>query len=310
MPETAQTRAGGTSAGWTSAGWRAEAVAWLDDALAARGARRTGEVEQPRVRPWATVLTAPTTAGRVWLKASGPDTAFEAGLYLVLREVAAEWVLDPIGVDADRGWVLLPDGGPSLGAADGLADALVEYARLQRRLFPHVGRLLAAGVSDMRPAAMPRRLEQAVSAVRGELPSAFTDGTAAALVADWSTELAASSLPPSLDHNDLHEENVLSSGRFYDWGDSVVAHPFAAALHPLGVIRGALGDTAADTARDRYLEEFTDHGSPGALRAELDLACRLAIVARTLTWARAAGTGPGDYADAPRLTLLSLLEGR
>ena len=298
---------------WTGAGCRAEAVTWLDAALAARGAARTGEVEQPRVRPWATVLTAPTTAGRVWLKASGQGTAFEAGLYLVLREVAAGWVLDPIAVDPGRGWVLLPDGGPVLSRADGLADALVEYARLQRRLFPHVGGLLAAGVTDMRPAAMPGRFTEAVAAVRGELPAPFTDGTAAALVADWSAELAASPIPPSLDHNDLHEENVLTAGprpRFYDWGDSVVAHPFAAALHPLGVIRDRLGDAAADDARDRYLREFADHGSSARLRAELDLACRLAVVARTLTWARAAGAGPSDFADAPRLTLLSLLDAR
>lgn len=296
---------------WTGEAWRAEAVAWLDAALAERGATRTGEVEQPRVRPWATVLTAPTTAGRVWLKASGPETAFEAGLCLVLRDVAPEWVLDPLAADPDRGWVLLPDGGPVLGGADGLDDALVAYARLQRRLAPHVDRLLAAGVVDMRPAVLPERLLDAVAAVRGPLPAAFTDGTAARLVANWATELAASPLPASLDHNDLHGENVLSSGptpRFYDWGDSVVAHPFAAALHPLGAIRAELGAAAAERARDRYLREFTDYGPIERLRAELALACRLGIVARTLTWARAAGTGPSEFVDAPRLTLISLLD--
>lgn len=294
---------------WTGAAWRAEATAWLDEALAERGAWRTGEVVQARVRPWATVLTAPSSVGRVWLKASGAQTAFEAGLYVVLWEVAAEWVLEPLAVDVGRGWVLLPDGGPVLGGVEGLADALVEYGRLQRRVAPHVERLLGAGVVDMRPAVLPARLAEAVAVVRGELPAAFGDGTAARLVGEWAAELAGSAVPASLDHNDLHEDNVLSGPRFYDWGDSVVAHPFAAALHPLGVIRGGVGVAAAEVARDRYLAEFADYGSPRRLRAELELACRLGIVARTLTWARAAGAGPSEFADAPRLTLMSLLDG-
>ncbi|MGW5051012.1 phosphotransferase [Actinokineospora sp. NPDC004072] len=291
---------------WTDRGWRAQAVAWMDEALARRGAVRVGEVEQPRVRPWATVLTAPTSAGRVWLKASGERTAFEAGLYLLLREVAPEWVLEPLAADPARGWVLLPDGGPPLGDVSGLGSALVAYARLQRRLMPHVDRMLSAGVADMRPAVLPDRLAEAVAVVGGDLPAEFADGTAARLVADWACELAASALPASLDHNDLHPQNVLSGPRFYDWGDSVVAHPFAAAMLPLDVIGQALGEAAAAAAGERYLAEFADFGPADRLRRELVLARRLGIVARTLTWARAAGTAD-EYADAPRLTLLSLL---
>ena len=44
---------------WSSPAWRAEAVAWVDERLAAACLQRTGEVEQPRVRPWATVLRVP-----------------------------------------------------------------------------------------------------------------------------------------------------------------------------------------------------------------------------------------------------------
>ncbi|MGX7823997.1 aminoglycoside phosphotransferase family protein [Actinokineospora sp. 24-640] len=294
---------------WESAGWRERAVAWLDGALRSAGLARTGEVAQPRVRPWATVLTAETTGGRVWLKASGPQTAFEAGLYLVLAEVAPDRVLAPLAADPARGWVLLPDGGPTLDAPEGLGDALVEYGHLQRRLAPHVDRLLAAGVTDMRPAVLPARFTEAVAVVGGDLPAAFTDGTAARLVAGWAAELAESPLPASLDHNDLHAGNVLAGPRFYDWGDSVVAHPFAAALLPLQVIGDALGPAAAADARERYLAGFAEHGPVERLRADLALACRLGIVARTLTWARAAGSGPGEFADAPRRTLMTLLDG-
>jgi hypothetical protein len=94
---------------WTWPGWIAEATAWIDERLSAAGLQRTGPVEQPRVRPWATVLM-------------------------------------PLGVDAGRGWVLLPDGGPPLGELlDGealraaLCDAMAQYAQLQRALVPHAG---------------------------------------------------------------------------------------------------------------------------------------------------------------------------
>ncbi|HEY6707110.1 MAG TPA: hypothetical protein VJB61_05890 [Actinomycetota bacterium] len=52
-----------TIALWSSDDWRREAEAWQDGQLAARGIRRTGEVTQPHLRPWATVLRAPTTQG-------------------------------------------------------------------------------------------------------------------------------------------------------------------------------------------------------------------------------------------------------
>jgi hypothetical protein len=139
-------------------------VEWVDERLAAAGLERTGEVEQPRLRPWATVLKVPTAAGPVWFKAAAPATAFEAPLYELLARVAPEHVLRPLGVDAERGWMLLPDAGQPIGErlegeelVEALVAALVAYGRLQRTLQPHVGELLEIGVSDMRPAAMPAR---------------------------------------------------------------------------------------------------------------------------------------------------------
>ena len=43
---------------WSSDAWLGEAEAWLDQQLAANGIRRVGEVTQPHLRPWATVLRA------------------------------------------------------------------------------------------------------------------------------------------------------------------------------------------------------------------------------------------------------------
>ena len=82
-----------TIALWSSDAWRQEAVAWLDERLAADGTRRVGEVTQPHLRPWATVLRVPTTRGVVWLKAAGPETAFEVELYGLLERVVPERIL-------------------------------------------------------------------------------------------------------------------------------------------------------------------------------------------------------------------------
>jgi len=313
-------------------------VTWLDERLAAAGLRRTGEVEQPHVRPWSTVLRAPTTGGRVWMKAGGPGTAFEAGLYELLARTVPDAILVPLGTDAERGWILLPDGGPVLGRhiadpdlADRLAGALATYARVQRALEPHAPELLELGLADMRPAAMPARFDEALDTVRalGERRGAGYGLAVHARVAamrstvlGWCEQLAASPLPVTLDHNDLHPWNILGGGpvaiRFYDWGDSVVAHPFAATLVPLGVLRHRLqagvDDPRFARARDAYLDVFADRAPRAELIATLQLACRVAKIARVLTWERAlraaeedGGTLEERWATAPAETLGSLL---
>src|SRR6187549_3589108 len=102
---------------WTTAAWLDEATHFLDETLRTHGIERNGPVTQSRVRPWATLLEAPTSAGRVWLKAAAAGTAFEAALYARLHSVAPQRVLTPLGLDVERGWMVLPDGGSLLGHA-------------------------------------------------------------------------------------------------------------------------------------------------------------------------------------------------
>lgn len=314
----------------------AQAVAWMDERLAMAGRTRSGPVTQPRVRPWATVLQAPTDHGPVWLKATSPATAFEVGLYQLLAEVVPDRVLTPLATDRRRGWLLLPDGGPPLGQrlsgtplTDSFAAALVTYGRLQRDIASHAEAMLGLDVSDMRPSRMLERFDHALQlTAAGALDEhgRAAHRRVAAMrdtVASWCERLAASALPPSLDHNDLHPGNILGSGvedtRFYDWGDSVVAHPFAAMLVPLGILRrqlgGGLDHDLFTRARDAYLAGFADLAPHEDLVATLDVACRVAKIARALTWDRAvrAARESGqhvreDWAEAPLQTLASILD--
>ena len=316
---------------WTSAAWREQATRWLDGRLAAAGITRTGAVTQPRVRPWATVLTAPSTAGPVWFKACGPHTAFEVGLYEILQAAVPARVLAPIATDVDRGWLILPDGGPPLGERlsgaalwEAMAAVLPQYGQLQRDLADRVDDLLAVGVVDMRPAALPRRFPVAVEAGRdyverqGDAEDRARLRQVQALQAtfeEWCSRLEALPGVASLDHNDLHPWNVLPGGavKFYDWGDAVVAHPMASMLVPLEWMGSRAGAPEIARLRDAYLEAFSDLAPRATLVEALDLARRVGTVARSLVWHRAVSATPPedldpDFARAPLHALRPLLE--
>jgi len=322
---------------WGSQAWRQTAIAWLDARLAERGLERAGSVEQPHLRPWATALRVPTHAGVFWLKAAAPGTAFEIRLYPVLARLAPERVLAPLAIDEARSWIILPDGGATLGASasgerlvDGLCRAMADYARLQQSLAPHADELLRLGVTDMRAALMPQRFDEAAAKLRERLDRAGSDEERASFerasalrgaFIEQCRALEQSAIAPSLDHNDLHPWNIFADAegrgsRFYDWGDSVVAHPFASLLVALGFMRYQLKAAADDArilrVRDAYLAEYASVASHAELVREAELACRVAKIARVLTWSRALealeGDEAGELAGAPLRWFAALLD--
>jgi Ser/Thr protein kinase RdoA (MazF antagonist) len=179
---------------------------------------------------------------------------------------------------------------------------------------------------------MPGRFEEALDAARAYLDASGTEEERERLeritelreaVAGWSARLGELPGTATIDHNDLHPWNMLVGEggelrgvRFYDWGDSVVAHPFASMLIPLGFVERRLLETSSDRrpllrVRDAYLDGFRDLATHPELVETLEVACRLARVARALTWTRAlAGQkGPADerWASAPLESLTALL---
>ncbi len=301
---------------WNSPAWRSLALAWLDEQLAAAGIERTGDVAHEQVRSWAAVLKFPTTAGPVWLKAAGPSTAFEVPLYPLLQEAASTVVLTPIAVDPARGWVVLPDGGQPLGTqrtGEALVESLVtllpRYGHLQRELMPQVDTLLEIGVPDLRPSSIPDRYAESLALVEQFVAASGNEEDRERLaqvaglhsrVASWSAELAAAPGDPTLDHSDLHTWNILlpASGdleqaTFFDWGDSVVAHPFTSMLVALRMVRWQLKVESDDPniirIRDAYLGAFSDLASHTELVATVERACHLGKIGRALTWATVAG---------------------
>ncbi|GGO42970.1 phosphotransferase [Streptomyces daqingensis] len=285
---------------WADATWRAAACGWIEDRLADRGLR-TAAVKRVRLRPWSVLIRVSVGGGgTVWFKANPPAGAFEAPLGAALARWVPVHVLEPIAVDAERGWSLLPHGGEPFrdlldrGAAGPGAweELLRQYAAVQRDLTPYARDMELLGVPGARTAALPGVFDRLL-AENPALPSAER-GKLAALrprLVEWCAELAAVGIADSLDHADLHDRQVFRTrhGRFvfFDWGDASVSHPFCSLPVPVGRACDRYGPQMLPRLRDAYLEPWTGAGRTAVeLRRAARLAWRLAALGRACSWGR------------------------
>ena len=318
---------------WGELEWRERALAWVHEQIRRQGATVLA-VDEPRLRAWSVILRLRTSLGPLWFKANPPGSRFEAGLAGALSQWVPGSVLTPLAIDAAQGWSLFPDGGqimhkaldaePALSAWEEL---LRQYAGLQRAIAPHVEEMLRIGVPDLRANLLPARFAELVDSelLRAQIgvPGGITPAQYAALASAgpallaWCAQLGASSVPPTLDHSDLHEGQVFvaQDGRFvfFDWGDAGIAHPFASLLvaYRVAAKRFGLAPADLDRLRDAYLEPWTAEHPVAELRAQAELAVRLAAITRALSWGRifpqAAQLLGGDHGRSVAHWLLRVL---
>jgi phosphotransferase family enzyme len=294
---------------WVQPAWLAEAHAWIRARLEEQGIAPAGEIEQPHVRWWSTVLRVPTSEGDLWFKANAPPHAFEAGLLAILERVRPGHVPELVAADRERGWLLMHDGGERLrelvrSSADlhRWETLLPEYAELQLALAPHADELLGTDVPDERLAVLPDHLagllddRDACMVGRENGLTEDEHHRLRALVPDFAercTRLAAYGIPETIQHDDLHDGNVFVRDErylFFDWGDSCVSHPF----HSLVVTMRSLvyrldlppGGQDVLRLRDVYLEPFTRYASHPELVEAADLAHYTGTASRSLNWNR------------------------
>ena len=300
---------------WTRSDWLAEAEAWIRGQVDV-----TGEIEQPHVYWWSTVLRVPTADGVVWFKACHPSHGFEPALTLELAGLRPERVIEVLATDLDRGWMISADAGQRLRELLGSPDDLVRweeflplYADVQLTTADRVDRLLELGLPDERLTVLPTHLEE-VLADRGVLLVDREDGLDEAqrqeLIASvpeverLCAELAGAGIPETVQHDDLHDGNVfVRDGEYltFDWGDSCVSHPF----HTLAVTLRATawrfdlppGAPSLKRMRDAYLEPFGSYGSRAELLDAFATAYRLGTIGRALSWYRAVQAHPEIEAE-------------
>ncbi len=205
----------------------------------------------------------------------------------VVEEIVPGTCAPLVAVDAERGWFATADLGLPLWhdetppPPDDWVAVVAGYSAAQHVLADHADAVLAAGVplfpegpDDV--VAWVTDLLDGLRAMPADDPRRPTDEEAALVddgldrIHDAAAVLAASGLPSTLQHNDLHLANAFrrpDGGMTYiDLGDSVWAHPLTTMRIPLWIMRHrfALAEDDPDLrrARDAGLEPWTDRARP------------------------------------------------
>ena len=294
---------------WHNPARRNQARDWIHKEAERHSIRITGEIEQPHAYAWSTVLHIPTDQGKLFFKATAPETIYEAALTQSLARWFPDCMPEFVSVEARRGWMLMRDGGEqlrlSIRPAKDIAPwkpVIKRYAEVQIGLAQHLTEVLSLRVPDHRLSVLPRLFTELLA----DETNFMIDQEKGLTSADWRQvksmtarleeiceQLAAYGIPESLNHGDFHDGNILiKDGRitFFDWGDGDITHPFVSLRTFFVSIEIALDleDYAfiqeMEELLEIYLEPFQRFASKDDLRAAYRLSKPVASVVKTLAW--------------------------
>lgn len=294
---------------WQDPAWLKQVRDWIHMAASQQGIEIAGEIEQPHIRPWSTVMRVPTDQGTLFFKATAAETVYESALTKKLSDWYPDCMPELLAVDTTRGWMLMCDGGEQLRASirptqdiKPWEPVITRYAELQIGLAEHVTEILALGIPDRRLTVLPALYTQLltdeeslmIGQEKGLTSSDFQQLQVLTPRFDQiCTELASFGIPESLNHGDFHDGNVLlRNGRltFFDWGDASVTHPFVSLRTFFISIENSLKlEDYAFTPEmsallDRYLEPWQKFASKEALLTAYRLSEPVASMVTALAW--------------------------
>ena len=326
---------------WTSAAFLHDAREWVADRLRPHGIALTGDWDQPHARVWSSAIRFETTDGRVWFKVNGPGTSYEPALVRLIDEQVPGLVPEVLAVQREMSWSLSRDGGPTLrtlGPPERLWPAwealVVRYADAQVAMSRHRDAVLATGVPEVSPATIPmqaRTLLEGLAAVPVESGGLSREEAEELTVLlprldAWCAELAASGVPDTVQHDDLHSNNVCWTGsvrtaRIIDWGDTTWGSPLGTMLATMNSIAyhaglyvegGPIDAPEVLRVRDAYLQPFTAYADRADLVRYVDLARRTGCVGKALSYQKALAGAPvsvhAEYQFPAREWFLGLME--
>lgn len=294
---------------WYDPIWQQQVHNWIRAEVQHHFMRITGEIEQPHANPWSTVMRVPTDEGTLFFKASAAETVYESTLTHMLAGWYPDCMPELLAVDTAHGWMLMRNSGESLRTLTRPTQdikpwerVIARYAELQIGLANHVDEMLALGLPDHRPAALPALYTQLLAdakILRIDQEKGLTSAEYQQLLdltlrfKQICADLTAVGIPDSLNHGDFHDGNVLiKNGRitFFDWGDASVTHPFVSLRTFFVSIEIALDlDEYAFTPGmagllERYLEPWQAFRSKEALMSAYELSKPAASIAKALAW--------------------------
>ena len=294
---------------WDDPSWQQKAHAWIFSEANLNDIQLVGEIAQPHIRHWSTVMSVPSAEGMLFFKAVAPETISEIPLTKKLTEWYPDDMLELIAIDAKNGWMLMRDGGEQLRTLirptkniKPWESVIQRYAELQIGLSKHVDEMLITGIPDHRLALLPlvygELLVDEESLMLGQ-EKGLTDEEFVKCQSSQSrfekicTDLAVFGIPESLNHGDFHDGNVLSKDgqiTFFDWGDADITHPFVSLRTFFVSIEMSLDlDEYAFTPEmagllDVYLKPFEKYASKDDLRKAFGLSKPVSSIIKTMAW--------------------------
>ncbi|MFL5625634.1 MAG: phosphotransferase [Ktedonobacteraceae bacterium] len=293
---------------WARLGWFDRTTAWIEEQIARLGYGIDAPIDQLHARVWSTILRVPTSSGMLYFKASGPSFAYEPPL---TQTLSAHWpacIPHVIAVDKEQSWLLMKDAGRPLRelllTEDKLSNivylerALSLYAQFQIETAAYRDTLLSLGCPDRRLHILPLLFEHVVADTpvlllgrKGGVSNTELEQLRnfTLQVQRMCDELASYNLPETLHHDDFHTRNILVNQQgyvFFDWGDAAITHPFFSMFIALRSAKYRLqyDDDSLLRLCDAYLEPWGTYAPKAQLLAAFQLAQRLAILSRALTW--------------------------
>ena len=260
---------------WAVPGWFRAASDWMKSQLAGQGYVLTGSIEQLKSWGISCLLRVQTDRGMVFFKVATALPLFgnEPALLKALSERFPDYVPAPVAVEPSQRWMLMN----SFGSELRLKPSLEQYERTMQR-FGQLQLQAASAVDDLLAVGC---LDRRLHVLATQIDPLLQDGAVLALIsAEEATqlralaprlkamcaELAAYSVPYSLNHGDLHSGNITAETLlFFDWTDACIGHPFL----DLCTVMAEVDDDFPD-GRERvlsaYLDQWRDYESPERLR--------------------------------------------
>ena len=273
---------------WERRGWLRQALAWIDAQIEELGCALTRPVEFVKAA-WSSscILRVPTNQGDLYFKAVYAKPPGEVALISALAQRWPDQVPRIAAADFDRNWMLMRDfGDESLGDLPDArwAAAARLFAELQIDCTAHMDRWKDLGCPLRGPEEMPALFAQLLAdrEVLTEEPDPLSEAEIEQLhghvprIEAMCAKLASYKIPLSLHQQDFREGNLMVAGDtylFYDWGDTVISHPFFSVHRMLDFLPEPEGiarwdeylehaeDGRRRTIRDGYLTAWTEYGS-------------------------------------------------
>lgn len=308
--------------------WQQTVSGWISAAVG----EPVHGLELIRTEAWSTVWRCTSREGVLWFKENISTSPAEGAVHDVLAALAPRYVTPPVAWDRTGGWTLTRDGGttmmdrkPEIRGIDPVevADMVRDYACLQRATIDHRPALLEAGLPDGSPARaglMLTDLAMEMARMDPEDPRYIDQAELQRLlgsvagIEQASRDLLAGPVPLAFDHNDLFPRNVFvpragGAYHFFDFGESVWAHPFGSLVmlqwelaHRLQVDVGDEGTLdlrhpVIGRVFDAYLEQWRDYATQPALRTLAAAALQIAPLYRAWVWMTVLRTTPAALAS-------------